>query len=150
MTIRRARPSDGPAYLELVQALADFEKLPGPDDGARRRLIDHAFSEPPKYELWVAEDGGRVVAYAVTFPTYSTFLGRPGLWLEDLFVHPDARRRGIATAMLAYLRQVAEGRGCGRFEWNVLDWNVDAQTLYRGIGADLLQEWRLVRLVLPP
>ncbi|HTM21741.1 MAG TPA: GNAT family N-acetyltransferase, partial [Kofleriaceae bacterium] len=84
------------------------------------------------------------------FPTYSTFLGRPGLWLEDLFVHPDARRRGIATAMLAYLRQVAEGRGCGRFEWNVLDWNVDAQTLYRGIGADLLQEWRLVRLVLPP
>jgi GNAT superfamily N-acetyltransferase len=149
MKIRRALPADGPAYVELVQALADFERLPGPDPAARQRLVDDAFGEPARYQLWVAEEQGRVVAYAVTFPTYSTFLGRPGLWLEDLFVHPDFRRRGIATAMLAYLRQVAEERGCGRFEWNVLSWNVDAQKLYRGVGAELLDDWRLVRLALP-
>ncbi len=148
MQIRPARPADGPAFLELVQALADFEKLQGPDAGARERLLADAFTDPPRYDLWVADDGGRVVAYAVTFATYSTFLARPGLWLEDLFVHPDARRRGIATAMLAHLRGVAEARGCGRFEWNVLDWNVDAQKLYEGIGATMLDDWRLVRLTL--
>ncbi len=148
MQIRPACPADGPAFLELVSALADFEKLTGPDAGARERLLADAFADPPRYDLWVADDGGRVVAYAVTFATYSTFLARPGLWLEDLFVHPDARRRGIATAMLAHLRGVAEARGCGRFEWNVLDWNVDAQKLYRGIGAEMLDDWRLVRLTL--
>jgi len=147
MEIRRARPADGPAFLDLVQALADYERLPGPDPGARRRLLDDAFADPPPFELWVADDGG-VVAYAVTFTTYSTFLARRGLWLEDLFVHPRARRRGIATALLAHLRGVAEQRGCGRFEWNVLDWNVDAQALYRGVGAELLGEWRLVRVTL--
>jgi GNAT superfamily N-acetyltransferase len=147
MKIRRARPEVGPAYLDLVQALADFEKLPGPDPAARDRLLADAFAEAPPYELWVAEDGGRVVAYAVTFPTYSTFLARPSLWLEDLFVHPDARRRGIATAMLDHLHQVAVERGCGRFEWNVLDWNVDAQRFYEGMGAQIMGEWRLVRLI---
>jgi GNAT superfamily N-acetyltransferase len=147
MEIRRARREDGEAYLELVQALADFEKLPGPDAGARERLLADAFGERPPYELWVADEGGRVVAYAVTFATYSTFLGRRGLWLEDLFVHPDARRRGIATAMLRHLEQVALERGCGRFEWNVLDWNVDAQKFYEGMGAQIMGEWRLVRRI---
>jgi len=87
-----------------------------------------------------------VVAYAACFTTYSTFRARPSLFLEDLFVHPAARRRGVATALLARLRQVAEERGCGRFEWMVLDWNRDAQALYAGIGAELLADWRLVRL----
>ncbi len=146
LTIRRARPADGPAYLDLVRALADFEKLPGPDEAASSRLLADAFAEPPCYELWVAElAGDGIVAYAVTFPTYSTFLARPTLFLEDLFVHPRARRRGIARSILGQLETVARDRGCGRFEWMVLDWNVDAQNLYQQVGADQLPEWRLVR-----
>jgi GNAT superfamily N-acetyltransferase len=144
--IRRARPADGPAFLGLVRALADFEKLPGPDDAAAERLLADAFAEPPRYELWVASVGADdIVAYAVTFATYSTFLARPTLFLEDLFVHPRARRRGIARRVLVHLEAEARARGCGRFEWMVLDWNVDAQNLYASVGADQLPEWRLVR-----
>jgi GNAT superfamily N-acetyltransferase len=145
MEIRPARAADGPRIVELIRLLARFENLPEPDDEAARRLCNHAFEER-RLELWVAEEGGEVVAYAACFTTYSTFRARPSLFLEDLFVHPAARRRGVATALLARLRQVAEERGCGRFEWMVLDWNRDAQALYAGIGAELLADWRLVRL----
>lgn len=149
MQIRRATPDDGPAYLDLVRALATFEALPPPDPAACERLLRDAFSEPPRYELWVAEGAaGEISAYAVTFSTYSTFLARPTLYLEDLFVHPRARRQGIATAMLRHLRELAEQRGCGRMEWMVLDWNTDAQALYERVGADMKQEWRLMRLTL--
>lgn len=147
--VRRATLADGPAYLGLVRALAAFEKLPPPDDAAAARLVADAFTTPPRYELWVAALDGVVVAYAVTFATYSTFRGKPTLFLEDLFVHPDARRRGVARAVLARLRSEAEARGCGRFEWMVLDWNEDAQTLYRAIGARPLTEWQLWRVDLP-
>ena len=145
MEIRPARAADGPRIVELIRLLARFENLPEPDDEAARRLCNHAFEER-RLELWVAEEGGEVVAYAACFTTYSTFRARPSLFLEDLFVHPAARRRGVATALLARLRQVAEERGCGRFEWMVLDWNRDAQALYTGIGAELLADWRLVRI----
>jgi GNAT superfamily N-acetyltransferase len=149
MEIRPARPDDVPAICELIRALARFENLPPPDHEAERRLARDAFaSDPPRLQLWVAADGERLTAYAATFESYSTFLARPSLFLEDLFVHPDARRRGVATAMLARLRQEAERRCCGRFEWMVLDWNQDAQTLYRGIGARIHGDWRLVRLEL--
>ena len=149
ITVRRATPADAPAYLALVRALADFEKLPPPDQAAGERLVADAFCDPPRYELWVAELDSRIGAYAVTFPTYSTFRGRPTLFLEDLFVHPDHRRRGVARAVLAHLRDEAERRGCGRFEWNVLDWNVDAQALYRTVGARPLPDWQLWRVDLP-
>ncbi len=148
VVVRAAEPADGPAFLALVRALAEYEKLPPPDAAAEARLIDHAFSANPRYELWVATIDGAVIAYAATFAAYSTFLARPTLYLEDLFVAPSARRRGVATAMLARLEAVARERGCGRFEWTVLDWNVDAQALYRGIGAQLMHEWKLVRKVL--
>ena len=92
--VRRALPADGPAFLALVRALAAFESLPPPDDDAAARLVADAFADPPRYELWVAEVDGAVAAYAATFMTYSTFRARPTLFLEDLFVHPDARRRG--------------------------------------------------------
>ena len=147
--IRRAVPDDGPAYISLVRALADFEKLDPPDAAACQRLLDDAFCDPPLYRLWVAELDGEVVCYAVTFPTYSTFLAKPTLWLEDIFVHPNARRRGVATAVLAHLRSEAEATGCGRMEWSVLDWNTGALTLYERIGATLLHDWRICRLVLP-
>jgi len=143
--IRRATRADGPAFLALVRALAEFEKLPPPDEAAEERLVEDAFGVEPRYELHVAELHGAVIAYAATFMAYSTFLARPTLYLEDLFVAPAARRRGVAAAMLHALEQIARARGCGRFEWTVLDWNVDAQKLYQGIGADLLPDWRVVR-----
>lgn len=145
MEIRPARPADGPRIVQLIRLLAEFEKLPAPGAEDARRLLADAFEEG-RLELWVADDGGEVVAYAACFTAYSTFRARPTLFLEDLFVHPSARRRGVATAILARLRREAVSRGCGRFEWMVLDWNTDAQALYRGIGAALLPDWRLVRI----
>ena len=147
--IRFATRTDAPDFIALIQALADFEKLPGPDDAARERLIEHAFGPHPKYEVLVAEVEGEIVAYAIFFHTYSTFRAKPTLFLEDLFGHPRARRRGVARAMLAQLRGLAEERDCGRFEWMVLDWNTDAQKLYDGVGAKMLNDWRLYRTDLP-
>jgi len=148
MQIRAAMPEDASSFVALVQALADYESLPAPDEAAKQRLIDDAFGDPPKYELRVAELEGDVVAYAAIFETYSTFLAKPSLYLEDLFVHPDARRRGVATAMMAHLEQLARDRGCGRFEWSVLDWNTGAQDFYKGLGAEIKDDWKLVRKVL--
>ena len=144
--IRAAEPRDLPSVVALVRALADFEKLEGPDDDAARRLADDFGAG--RYSLFVAEQGGAIVGYALYFFTYSTFLAKPSLYLEDLFVHPGARGRGIGERFMRALAQVAVERGCGRFEWTVLDWNVDAQKLYEGIGAKLLGEWKLVRKVL--
>ena len=149
MLLRPAVPADGPAFVALVRALAEFEKLPGPDDEAVARLVRDFTSTPPRFELTVCELEGELVAYAATFMTYSTFRARPSLFLEDLFVHPKARRRGIAKAMLARLREQAESRGCGRFEWFVLDWNEDAQKLYTEVGAKQIPSWVLCRVDLP-
>jgi len=147
LSVRQAVPGDGPAYIELVRALAEFERLPGPTDEAAARLLDDAFGPAPRYTLTVADIDGAVVAYAVTFPTYSTFLARPTLFLEDIFVHPRARRQGVATAMMGHLVEVARAGGYGRFEWMVLDWNTGAQFLYDGMGAERLDSWRLYRMV---
>jgi GNAT superfamily N-acetyltransferase len=149
MEIRPARPGDLDAVVRLIRALAEFEKLPPPPPEAEERLRAAAFDPPRRLELWVAEREREVVAYAACFETYSTFRLRPTLFLEDLFVHPGARRTGVATAMLAHLRAEAERRGCGRFEWMVLDWNADAQKLYQGVGARMMTDWRLMRIDLP-
>jgi len=148
MHIRRATPEDCPAIVDLIRGLADYEELPPPDDEAAERLRRDAFAtSPPRIEFWVAvDDGDRIVAYAGCFECYSTFRARPSLFLEDLFVHPSARRRGVARQMLAHLRDEAVRRGCGRFEWMVLDWNQDAKSLYAAFGAELMTDWRLVRL----
>jgi GNAT superfamily N-acetyltransferase len=143
--VRTARPEDGPAYVALVRALAAFEKLPGPDDDAAERLLEHAFGPRPRYELLVAEQGGQLVGYAAFFETYSTFLALPSLYLEDLFVHPEARGRGVGKALVLAVGRLAVERGCGRFEWTVLDWNTDAQRFYRSLGARILTEWHLCR-----
>jgi GNAT superfamily N-acetyltransferase len=149
LTVRRARVDDGPAFIGLVRALSDFEKLPGPDAAAAARLLEDAFGPSPRYELHVAELDGEVVAYTVSFQTYSTFLAMPTLFLEDLFVHPRARRQGVARALLENLRVRARELGCGRFEWMVLDWNADAQAFYDGLGAERLDTWRLYRIPNP-
>ena len=149
-TLRFATRADAPAFIGLMRALAEFEKLAGPDEAAAARLVEDGFGSQPRFEVLLAEDAGEVVAYAIFFPTYSTFLARPTLFLEDLFVHPRARRRGIARAMMARLRELAAERGCGRFEWTVLDWNRDAQALYDGLGARALRQWIPYRVELPP
>jgi GNAT superfamily N-acetyltransferase len=144
--IRAASPSDGAAFIALVRALAAFESLPAPDAAAAARLLDHAFGPRPRFELRVVELAGDLVAYAVFFETYSTFLARPSLYLEDLFVSEAVRGRGIGKALLVHLAGLAVERGCGRFEWTVLDWNENAQRFYRGLGARVLTEWQLCRL----
>jgi GNAT superfamily N-acetyltransferase len=146
--VRIAHRGDHLAIVRLIRALAEFENLAGPTDEAAARLLEHGFGERPHYESLVAELDGEVVAYAIFFSGYSTFLARPTLYLEDLFVHPRARRRGVATAVMDRLRAIAVERGCGRFEWMVLDWNVDAQKLYDGLGAKRVDGWILYRVEL--
>ncbi len=148
VAIREARRDDAPAILALVRALAEFEHLDGPDEAAAARFVEHGFGERPSFEGFVAEVEDEIVAYAIVFTTYSTFLMKPTLFLEDVFVHPRARRRGIATAIMAHLRALAVARGCGRFEWMVLDWNAGAQALYDRVGARRMAEWRLCRVEL--
>ena len=145
-SIRPAKREDAGAFVTLVRALAEFEKLPGPTDEAAVRLVEHAFGAKPYYELLVAEIEREVVAYAVYFNNYSTFLARPSLFLEDLFVHPKARGRGIATAMMKRLAAIAVERECGRFEWCVLDWNERAQKFYQSLGAKHLAGWQIYRM----
>ena len=144
--IREALLQDAEAFLDLVEALAHYEKLAPPDREARERLVEHGFREPRRFDPYLALLDGEPVGYAITFETYSSFLARPTLYLEDLFVRPEARGRGVGTAMLRHLAREAVRRGCGRMDWVVLDWNELAQRTYRRIGAEQLDEWRLCRL----
>lgn len=147
-TWRRASRADAEGLLELIVALANFEKLPPPDDDARKRLIEHGFGERPRFESWLAFWKGieRPVGYAVLFDAYSTFRANPTLYLEDLFVLPEYRKRGIGAAFLRHCIQMACERGCGRMEWTCLDWNTKAQAVYERLGARRLSEWYLYRL----
>ena len=149
MTIREARRDDAEAIVALIRALAEFEHLPGPTDDAAARFVEHGFGPRRHFESLVAEVDGAIVAYTVHLTTYSTFRMRPTLFLEDIFVHPRARRRGIATALMERLRGLAVERGYGRFEWMVLDWNAGAQALYAKLGAQQMDDWRLCRVDLP-
>jgi GNAT superfamily N-acetyltransferase len=146
MKIRPAAPGDEHALFDLVRALARFERLEDTITGGAEALAQHLFGERPACEALLAEDGGVAVGYALYFTTYSTFLTKPGLWLEDLFVLESHRRRGIGLALLTEVRRVAEARGCGRFEWSVLDWNEKAIALYERFGATVMPDWRICRV----
>ena len=150
LSIRRAGSSDAPALIELIMALAEFEKLPPPDADARKRLIEDGFGPNPRFECWLAfcEDVLEPVAYSFLFETYSSFLARPTLYLEDIFVLPAFRRKGIGTALLRHCIELARQRNCGRMEWTCLDWNTKAQAAYAQLGARRLNEWFLYRLTL--
>jgi GNAT superfamily N-acetyltransferase len=147
-SVRQAQRADAPALLRLIVALAEFEKLCPPDAAAQERLIEHGFGERPKFEAWLAfwEGVAPPVGYSVFFETYSTFLASPTLYLEDIFVLPDYRKRGIGVALLQHAIQIARERGCGRMEWTCLDWNKKAQAVYERLGARHLSEWYLYRL----
>lgn len=147
VTIRPAEAKDGEAFVPLVDALADYEKLDRPSPDARRRLLHDAFGpEPRRIQVHLAEVGGDPVAYAITLETYSSSLALPTFYLEDLFVLPEARRHGIGRAILRHLANEAVRRGCGRMEWTVLDWNRLAIEFYDRLGARQMKEWYLYRL----
>lgn len=146
VAVRRARHEDAPRVLELVDALADYERLPRPDAGARERLLRDGFGPSPRFDLLVGERDGAPVGYALFFETYSSFLARPTLYLEDLFVHPDHRKCGLGLALFRAVATEAVRRECGRMEWAVLTWNRLAIDFYEGLGAVALEDWRTFRL----
>jgi len=144
--LRAAAPADVPAIVGLIGELAAFEDLSHLLQLRPERLHEHLFGERPVVEALVAQVADDVVGFALFFTNYSTFLGRPGLYLEDLYVQPAYRSQGIGRALLTRLAGLANQRGYGRFEWSVLDWNADAIRLYQRMGATLLPEWRICRV----
>lgn len=148
--VRPATQEDAAAILRLVAALADFEKLPPPDEAARQRLIADAFGPQLRFEILLAEIDEQVVGYAFFFETYSTFLALPTLYLEDLFVLPEFRGKKAGYALFTRCVEEAKRRGCGRMDWTVLDWNRHAIDFYERFGARPLDEWKLYRLQLYP
>jgi GNAT superfamily N-acetyltransferase len=147
--IRTAKPGDIPAIFAMIAELAEFEKLSHLLVVDEAMLHDAFFGERPSCESLIGEQDGLPVAYALFFHNFSTFLGRKGLYLEDLYVKPEYRGKGYAKEMLTQLARLAIERGCGRFEWSVLDWNENAIRFYQSLGADVLPDWRICRLTGP-
>ena len=148
-TIAFATPADVPALLQMIRALAEYEKLAHLVVADERGLAAALFGEQPAVEALIAREvgeNGAAAGFALFFHTFSTFLGQRGLWLEDLFVYPAFRGNGLGRQLLVELAEVARRRGCGRFEWAVLDWNAPAIGFYERMGATLLREWHLVRV----
>ena len=144
--IRPAAPTDVGTIVDLIRELAEFEKLSHLLEVTPEKLAVHLFGPQPVVEGLVAEVDGAVVAYALYFTNYSTFLAKPGLYLEDLYVSPAQRRLGLGRALLVRLAEEANARGYGRFEWSVLDWNENAIRFYESLGATLMPDWRICRL----
>jgi len=144
--VRKAVSGDAETILSLVDGLAAYEKLPPPDATAKQRLIHDMFGERPRVEAFLGEYGGKAVGYAFVFETYSSFLARPTLYLEDLFVLPEFRGKKVGYALFKAMVAEAHARGCGRMEWEVLDWNQPAIDFYQRWGAKHLKEWQVYRL----
>ena len=144
--IRAATPADVPDLLRLIRGLAEYEKLAHMAVGTEPQLHAALFGPRPAAEALMAERGGTPVGFALFFTTFSTFLCKPGIYLEDVFVTPENRGFGIGKALLRKLAQLAAERGCGRLEWRVLDWNEPSIRFYQSLGASLLKEWILVRM----
>lgn len=136
-------------FFTLICALATYEKLSPPDACARKRLYDDCFERtPPRFEALIAREqqSHSACAYCIYFETYSSFLAKPTLFIEDIFVHSHYRKQGIGRALLQHVAQIALERGCGRMEWMVLDWNEPAHHFYERCGAERLLQWQLYRL----
>ena len=146
LTIRPAVEADVPLVLELIRALAEYERLAHAVVATEELLRESLFGPHPGAEVLIAEVDGAPAGFALFFHNFSTFLGRRGLYLEDLFVRPAYRGQGIGRALLARLAALAVARGCGRFEWAVLDWNEPAIGFYQTMGAEILPEWRICRV----
>ena len=146
-TIRAATEEDVPRLLGLIQDLAVYEKLTHEVVATEETLRASLFRETPAAEALLAFAGEEAAGFAVYFHTYSTFLGRRGMYLHDLYVSPVYRRRGLGTLLLRRVAAIAVERGCGRFEWVALDWNTDAHRFYEDLGAEMLPEWRVFRVL---
>jgi|SRR5580698_210548 GNAT superfamily N-acetyltransferase len=144
--IRTARVEDVPIILQLIRDLATYERAPNDVTATEEQLVEVLFGARPSAEVLLAVEQETAVGFAVFFHNFSTWLGRPGLYLEDLFVKPEVRGKGYGRALLVRLAKIARERGCGRMEWAVLDWNDPAIQFYRKLGAKPMDEWTVFRL----
>jgi GNAT superfamily N-acetyltransferase len=147
ISVRRAEARDGQEVLSLIEALADYEHLDRPDPDARQRLLQDAFGDHKRIDIFLAEFEGHPAGYAIVLETYSSFLALPTLYLEDIFVLPEYRSQRIGYRLFKFSAQEALARGCGRMEWMVLDWNQLAIGFYDRLGAKRLKEWLPYRMV---
>lgn len=148
LTIRPAEATDVSAVFGMIAELAEFEKLSHLMSGTEAMLHEALFGPQPACECLVGidDEDGQAIAFALYYHNYSTFLGRRGLYLEDIYVKPSHRLRGAGRGLLTELAKLAKARGCGRFEWSVLDWNEPAIEFYQGLGAEILPDWRIARV----
>lgn len=147
LILRSAQPHDCSVLFDLIKALAEYEKLSHAVTGNVLALKEHLFGSSKYIEAIVAEYTDKVVGFALFFHNYSTFLTKPGIYVEDIFVLPEYRQRGIGKALLIKVGQIAVERNCGRLEWSVLDWNESAKAFYRRMGASILDDWQICRVV---
>lgn len=146
-TLRPATAADSATLFRLISALAEYEKLTHLVEATPEKIEQALFGERPHAEAVIAEvEGGQAVGFALFFHNFSTFLAKPGLYLEDLFVEPAWRGHGIGKALLRHLAALAVARRCGRFEWSVLDWNQPSIDFYEAMGADVMPDWRICRV----
>ena len=146
LNIRKATPEDIPLILELIRELADYERMPGEAVATPEDLRRDGFSGDPRFYVEIAEWEGEPAGFALWFYNYSTWQGRPGIYLEDLFVRPRFRKKGIGKALLIHLAKVAIEKGCGRYQWQVLDWNTPSIAFYESLGAKVMKEWLTMRV----
>jgi GNAT superfamily N-acetyltransferase len=146
LAIRPATPADLPLVAELIRALAEYEKLAGEVRFDEAVLGEKLFGQRPFAEVLIGEVDGEPMGFALFFHNFSTFEGRPGIYLEDRFVRPEARGEGLGQVLLAELARIAVERGCARLEWSVLDWNEPAIGFYRSLGARPMDEWTVMRV----
>jgi GNAT superfamily N-acetyltransferase len=144
--IQPATEADVPLILQLIKALAEYERLGDQVTATEAMIRESFFGAAPHAQAVIARVAGDAVGFAIWFSTYSTFLSKPGIYLEDLFVLPHWRGQGVGRALLRHLARIAVERGCGRIEWSVLDWNETAIRFYRNIGARAMDEWTVYRL----
>jgi len=146
IAIRAATRADVGTILTFIHALAKYERAPEAVVATEQDLLRDGFGDQPYYSCLIAEQGGEPAGFAFYFFDYSTWLGRPGIYLEDIFVHPEFRGLGIGKALLQRVAAIAVEKGCARLKWQVLDWNTPAIDFYRAMGAEFMDEWRTVRL----
>lgn len=144
--IRNATEGDVPEILTFIRALAAYEREPDAVKATEADLREHGFGPNPYFQCLIAEEDGRPAGFAFYFFDYSTWMGRPGIYLEDIFVYPEFRGRGIGRALLRRVAAVAVDKGCARLKWEVLDWNTPAIEFYSSMGADFMNEWRTMRV----
>jgi GNAT superfamily N-acetyltransferase len=146
LRIETATPEDVPLMLDLIRELAEYEHEPDAAQATPRQLHDALFGGRPSAEAAIARLDGEGVGWALWFQNFSTWTGKPGLWLEDLYVRPEHRKKGVGKALLIYLAQLCVERDYGRFEWSVLDWNEPSIAFYESLGAEAMAEWTNYRI----